>query len=91
MEKYVCGYAFRNTITGKFAQKGLKHWANKPNIWLKEQYIKALITCRINEAKRYSADADTLKSAYMVCEIVEVIIDPTASKSMLFNLDWLDK
>jgi hypothetical protein len=90
-QKTVCGYAFRNIKTGLFAKKGLNGWDKKPNIWTKEHHIKALITSNMRMCKNYQDLASSLKEVYMDCEIIEVIIEPGRSKSMLFNLDWLDK
>lgn len=90
--KTVCGYAFRNVKTGLFAQKGLNGWDKKPHIWSKEGHIKGLITSHVKSHRYWNSTAlSYLKETYMDCEIIEVIIEPGRSKSMLFNLDWLDK
>jgi hypothetical protein len=91
-QKTVCGYAFRNTKTGLFKGKGLTGWNKKPHIWNKEHHIKALITTRVKEMRQWRPDMlDFYKAELSECEIIEVIIESGRSKSMLFNLDWLDK
>ena len=91
-EKLVCGYAFRNKKTGLFAEKGLNGWDKKLYIWSKESHIKGLITGKIKEYSYYGSEwSNTLKEEYLQCEIIEVIIHAGNSKSVLFNLDWLNK